>query len=133
MHFVEVLNSINEEKCVQEFLRWCDDSPKINDTRIAIEQAIEKLKSISPNYSEEFTLHIGKSEDEEVAYDYAYLLGHDKTESYSFVVAPWADILGYMVEEDELVKYEKEYFVALVLWEMTWFGFDEESIRKRVE
>ena len=34
-------------------------------------------------------------------------------------------------DDKEIENYEREYFVSLVLWEMTWFGYDEETIQNR--
>jgi hypothetical protein len=37
------------------------------------------------------------------------------------------------VDESSLSFYGYEKYAALVLWEMTWFGFDEETIQERMK
>ena len=56
-----------------------------------------------------------------------------KDSCYSFEIVPWAEILGYRVVENDLENYTKEYYVMLVLWEMTFFGYDEETIHNRAK
>ena len=34
------------------------------------------------------------------------------------------------MNEDELAKYTQEYYVVLVLWELTFYGYDEETVQK---
>ena len=46
---------------------------------------------------------------------------------------PWANTLGYKVDECSLSFYGYEKFVAFVLWEMTWLGYDEKTIQEKVE
>ena len=52
-------------------------------------------------------------------------------EVYSLEANPCAKTIGYIVDEKSLSIYGNERFATLVLWEMTWFGYDEETIRKK--
>jgi len=56
----------------------------------------------------------------------------NNTERFGLEVNSWADTLGYLVDEKSLSIYGYEAFTALVLWEITWFGFDEETIKNHV-
>ena len=131
MYFADLLTSIDKELCIQEFLKKCDDAPDINRLIDALNQAIENMKYLRPVYSETTTIHIGQAEEQNESYDYAYLIidGDDEYE-YRFEVVPWAEVLGYRIDDKEFENYEREYYVSLVLWEMTWFGYDEETIQK---
>ena len=51
-------------------------------------------------------------------------------EVYSLEANPCAKTIGYIVDEKSLSIYGNERFATLVLWEMTWFGYDEETIQK---
>ena len=75
---------------------------------------------------------IGHAENEDESYDYAYLLEDNKQE-YSFEVVPWDDVLGYALDTEEFEKYDKEYYAMLILWEITWFGYDEETIQNKMK
>ena len=131
MYFSELINSVDKEKTVQVFLERCDESPDINKTKDAISETIDIIKTMTPNYSDEYTIHVGL--DEKDTSDFTYILGQDEKEPLGIEIDDWSNILGYKIGEDELKKYDREYVVASVLWEMTWFGYDEETIKKHIE
>lgn len=61
-------------------------------------------------------------------------------ESYAYDLSPWAEILGYEVDTDNALEVGPVPLAATVLWEMTFFGFDEahvdaerEELRRRAE
>ena len=49
------------------------------------------------------------------------------------MINPWNDTCGYQVDADSVKKYGKEKFVVCVLWEMTWLGFSNEKVQKKVK
>lgn len=131
MYFADLLTSIDKELCIQEFLKICGGAPNINRLIDVLNQAIENMKHLRPIYSVTSTIHIGRAEDQSETYDYAYLIedGDDEHE-YSFEIVSWAEVLGYRIDDKELENYDREYYASLVLWEMTWFGYDEETIQR---
>ena len=61
-------------------------------------------------------------------------------DSYAYDLSPWAEILGYEVDPDNAFEVGPVPLAAAVLWEMTFFGFDEahvdaerEELRRRAE
>src|SRR5262245_19088261 len=46
---------------------------------------------------------------------------------------PWSEWLGMAIDTDTLARCSSEEIAAHCLWEMTWDGFDEETIRKEWE
>ena len=54
-------------------------------------------------------------------------------ENFGIEITPWKEVLGWIVDADTLLIYSKEVFTAAVLWEITWFGYDETIIQKKVE
>lgn len=131
MYFYEVIKRCDLELVIQEFLTFCVDSPDRNATEQAIRNAIKILGRMEAIISNKGILYARKVEDEE--YDAVYLFDTMKKEVYSIEDIPWAETLGNIVEEKSLSIYGDEKFVALVLWEMTWFGYDESSIQERVK
>ena len=132
MYFADLLTFVDKELCIQKFLERCEDVPDIDRLTTALSQAIDNLKSLRPNFSDKSTIHIGRAEENNGSYDYAFLIvDGDDEYTYSFEAVPWSDVLGYRVDDKEIENYEREYFVSLVLWEMTWFGYDEETIQNR--
>ena len=53
-------------------------------------------------------------------------------QSYALEFASWAKWLGYEVEQATLKKMPKEEIVAHCLWEITFFGFTQNKIRRRL-
>lgn len=66
-------------------------------------------------------------------YHIVYALREHDTEKYGFELNPWADTLGYLTDSSSIAKYSRENYIAHVLWEMTYFGFDEASIHQKIE
>ena len=61
-------------------------------------------------------------------------------DSYAYDLSPWAEILGYEVDTDNAFEVGPVPLATAVLWEMTFFGFDEahidaerEELRRRAE
>lgn len=61
-------------------------------------------------------------------------------DSYAYDLSPWAEILGYEVDPDNALEVGTVSLAAAVLWEMTFFGFEEahvdaerEELRRRAE
>ena len=131
MYFYEVIEKCDLELVVQEFLTFCVDSLDIKATEQAIRNAIKTLTRMEAITSDTGILYAGKVEDEE--YDAAYLFDTMEKEVYSIEANPWAETLGYIADEKSLSIYGNEKFVALVLWEMTWFGYDESSIQEALK
>ena len=133
MYFADLVKAINVDKCIDEFLARSDDAHDINRLKDALYQMIEVLKSKKPNYTDNCVIHIGHAENEDESYDYAYLLENNNPQVYSFEVVPWDDVLGYALDAEEFEKYDKEYYAMLILWEITWFGYDEETIQNKMK
>lgn len=136
MYFFELLDQADLAKSMEIFLSKCTESPDIDSTRAGLEKVIGNLKALEPNIDDSSTICIvsdGEDESNPEHYDEALLICEGDEQSYCIMAAPWADVAGYRVDEESLSQYEKEYIVALVLWEITWLGFDEETIQKQVE
>ena len=49
-------------------------------------------------------------------------------ESYAFEFSPWTEILGYEIDVRNACDVGATELCAAVIWEMTFFGFDEEQV-----
>lgn len=57
-------------------------------------------------------------------------------DSYGFNLSPWAEILGYEVDERNAQDVGGAALCAAVIWEMTFFGLDEQAVeaeRKKLD
>ena len=64
--------------------------------------------------------------------DNVYLLDIIDQKTYAIEASSWANILGCRVDEKSLSDYGNEKFTTLILWEITWFGYDEKTIQDRL-
>jgi len=59
-------------------------------------------------------------------------LEKDIQQSYALDYTPWSKWLGYEVDQSVLKKLSKEEIVAHCLWEMTFAGFTQGKIRRKI-
>lgn len=135
MYFYQVLQSCDEFKVVSEFLAIikCQDKCSVNKN---IRDALKTLSQKTPKKSDNEVLFIEQLKDRqdegENLYN-VYLLDRSDNKTYSIEAVPWADVLGYTVDKASIAKYGDVKFTALVLYEMTYFGFSEEQIRNTIK
>ena len=131
MYFYEVFGKCDLEVVVHEFLKLAVDSPDINVTEEVFRRAIKILNEMEPVRSDTEILCIEKIQGERID-DNDYL--HDITDqkTYAIEATSWANILGCRVDEKSLSDYGNEKFTTLILWEITWFGYDEKTIQDRL-
>lgn len=113
-------------------MELCSDSPDIQQTERACRKAFDTLCGMDPGISDKDTIFIEKTELYGEPFDAVFVSEANDTERYGLEINPWTDTLGYLVDEKSLSAYGYEAFTALVLWEITWFGFDEEKIKNQV-
>jgi hypothetical protein len=51
--------------------------------------------------------------------------------AYGLSLVPWAEWLGMAIDIDTLARCSRDEVVAHCLWEMTWYGYDEDRIQKK--
>ena len=135
MYFYEVIKECDEELLVREFLFLCDNSPDIKHTEKAIRNALMSIREMKAKTSDKKVIIIEKVISDEIfdgEFDRVYVLDTSDNKTYGLEINPWSDTLGYKVDDNNLFFYGYEKFAALVLWEITWFGYDEVTIQERV-
>ena len=135
MYFYQVLQSCDEFKVVSEFLAMikCQDKCSVNKN---IRDALKTLSHKTPKKSDNEVLFIEQLKDRqdegENLYN-VYLLDRSDKKTYSIEAVPWDEVLGYAVDKASLSTYGNVKFAALVLYEITYFGFSEEQIRNTIK
>lgn len=135
MYFYQVLQSCDEFKVVSEFLAMikCQDKCSVNKN---IRDALKTLSQKTPKKSDNEVLFIEQLKDRqdegENLYN-VYLLDRSDKKTYSIEAVPWDEVLGYAVDEASIAKYGDVKFTALVLYEMTYFGFSEKQIQNTIK
>lgn len=133
MYFYEVIEQCDTDAAVRFFLELCTNSPDIQHTEQCIRHTIAELKRMQAVKSDSEIIEIERVSAGNEAYDAVRM--HDLADhtQYGLEANPWKATLGYTVDEKSLSEYGKERFAALVLWEMTWFGFDDETVQNHVK
>lgn len=133
MYFYEVFGKCDLEVVVDEFLKLAVDSPDINVTEEVFRGAIKILNEMEPEKSDTEILCIEKIQESGWIDDNVYLLDTTDQKTYAIEASSWANILGCRVDEKSLSDYGNEKFTTLILWEITWFGYDEKTIQDRLK
>lgn len=130
MLFLELLNKCDEEKLVKQYLLLKETSNSHVEQKIR--EVIADLNNRIPvKFNMTMVLEKGVSEDGEV--DIIFLNDNVEDNVYSFEGLPWGAIMGCEVEEKSLTEIgSNERFAALVLFEMTYFGYSDDDVQRRI-
>lgn len=95
----------------------------------------ETLRLIRPRYSNEGMVidirRVGRGKNAYFAVS-GICLEKDTQQSYALEYTPWSKWLGYEVSRSVLHKLSKEEIAAHCLWEMTFAGFTQEKIWRKI-
>lgn len=131
MLFLELLNKCDEEKLVKQYLLLKETSDSHVEQKIR--EVIADLNNRIPvKFNMTMVLEKGITEDGEEV-DIIFLNDNVEDNVYSFEGLPWGAIMGCEVEEKSLTEIgSNERFAALVLFEMTYFGYSDEDVQRRI-
>lgn len=133
MLFLELLNKCDEDELVKQYLLLKETSDS-HHVEQKIREVIADLKynRIPVRFNMTMVLEKGVTEEcEEV--DIIFLNDNVEDNVYSFEGLPWGAIMGCEVEEKSLTEIgSNERFAALVLFEMTYFGYSDETVQFRI-
>ena len=125
MYVYELINTCDKEELYQNFVDMCDGiREKSSDEFVLL---LQKMADIEPNTSDSMCVYVSKERevDGSVFYD---VYGQSEEEPGTFwalEASRWNDILGYRVAEESLQKYSECSVFAAILYEMTWFGYEQ--------
>ena len=57
---------------------------------------------------------------------------HYNLSGYSFELTRWKDVLGYNIDEENVYEYGIEKAASVILYEITYFGYDQRKILNRI-
>lgn len=132
MLFLELLNKCDEDELVKQYLLLKETSDGHVEQRIKEVIADLKYNRIPVKFNMTMVLEKGVTEDGEEV-DIIFLRDNEEDNVYSFEGLPWGAIMGCEVEEKSLTEVgSNERFAALVLFEMTYFGYSDEDVQLRI-
>lgn len=132
MLFLELLNKCDEDELVKQYLLLKETYNSHVEQEIREVIADLKYNRIPVRFNMTMVLEKGITEEcEEV--DIIFLNDNVEDNVYSFEGLPWGAIMGCEVEEKSLTEIgSNERFAALVLFEMTYFGYSDEDVQHRI-
>ena len=113
------------------------DYPEEEKNLSGYEEVFNYLKSI-PVSESSMAIEIKRVTDDFDKEEYADVSGkikaadgetEEQVESYALEFTPWSEWLGMAIDEDTLNRYTEPEIIAHCLYEMTFIGFDEETIQ----
>lgn len=133
MHTVtiqELINKVSFDKVKDIIIR---EYPSQKSNIIGYQKVFEHLHTIKPCKSNIKFLQIEEViENDGDKWHCVSGLTKDK-KAYAIEYNPWCEWLSLNIEQNTLDTLSAEEIMAHVLYEMTWAGFDEETIHKDAE
>lgn len=92
----------------------------------------ELLQKEPTENQESFTIYIEDVEDVDNNHTYPSVFGKEKgsQETFRFNLTPRNEVLGYIVSEEAIQKYSIPGVIAYTLYDITFYGIQEERIEQ---
>jgi len=133
--FIQLKDLYYEDKSEEE----------LRDLRNNYFKVFSKLQNIRPDIDgENFCISIDKAFEWEInendqvieteeSYWHVHGINRDTNEAYAIEFDPWSEWLGWDVSREQIKELGKNTYMAHILWEMTYSGFEESDIRDMIE
>lgn len=100
------------------------------------ENVFEKLLLIDPEHMDMSIVTTKVKDGEDVYIDVSGLHNHPKNEEENYLqgleLTPWRKWLGMDISKDSLNEFSELELIVHCLYEMTFVGFDEDDIERRI-
>lgn len=103
--------------------------PKSQTSLTGYHRAFVSLTETLPAKSE-FTLAI-RPQEENPSAKYACAIANGQ--QFDLLIIPWNEVLGMVIEPATLARHTTPEITAYIIWELTFLGFDEDTIRRKKE
>lgn len=115
--------------------------PKENKNISGYETVFNNLKTLVPAETD-FSIAVSNEKDDFDNEEYVHVSGYknhpednpdDQSNSYALEFTNWSEWLGMDLDEKSLKDFTELELISHCLYEMTFFGFDQETIQKEME
>ena len=130
MQFKELVDKYKFSDIKELFLKLYPDHDKSID---GFEFVLEKLKKIKPQPSD-MKIIIEEIKDgliEDLIYANVSGIKPESDLRWAIEDTPWHQWLDMGIDETTFEKYNEKEILCHCVWEMTWFGFNQESIKDK--
>ena len=111
------------------YLNKSHSKNKITEADLAYSNVFESLKVLPKNSSPKLELHLQNAKIDEEKYISVNLYDGDSDEVFACDFQPWSDLIDCRVNSH--ADLSDDQILAHILWELTFWGFSEESIQKQ--
>jgi len=132
--FKELLQQVKYENVEKVILKFYPDE-KNNVEAGGYREVFEELLDLKPKFREKkWYIVIRKIIDEDGFYYDVSGKPANEEQLYGLEYTPWEEWLGFYIDSKNIPSdFTKEDIVAHCLWEMTWCGFSQDEIQKRIK
>jgi hypothetical protein len=92
----------------------------------------DELMKLKPKRSD-CVLSIKHVKNVEEEYEDVFGISKKDNQNYALEFTPWQEWLGMEVDQKTLKKYSKSSIIANCIYEMTFYGFDQKKIKKKMD
>lgn len=105
------------------------------------ETVFNSLKTLSPMETD-FSIVVSNEKDDFDNEEYVHVCGYnnhsednedESPNSYALELTDWSEWLGMDLDEKSLSEFTELEFISHCLYEMTFFGFDQETIQEEMD
>lgn len=134
MRLFEIINEISFDSLEIAFVASNYKYEKYKDD---YKKMFLELRNREPELNNEFEIIIDKEfneddEENDTFYYYAHSYNILEKQHYGLMLTSWNEWLGMNIAETTLEKYSYPEIVMHCMGEMTYFGFNEESLKEEV-
>ena len=122
-----VLNS--DWKKIEKILLTLDE---INKNLDGYKKVYEELLNLKPKKSD-CILKIKHVKNDEEEYEDVFGTSKNDDQDYALEFTYWQEWLDMEIDSKTLKKYSKPSIIANCIYEMTFFGFDQKKIKKKMD
>lgn len=101
----------------------------------AYENFYNYLLGLTPTIDDTYEIHVYEYEsifDSTEIYTNVSAWNIEEEQYYAISFMPRKEILGMRIEEDSFQEYEKHELLAHILWEISYDGFTQEQVDKKL-
>lgn len=95
-------------------------------------KVFNKIKNLKPKNSK-FTIILGEGEFGDETWIDVFGVNEDDNVSYAIEFVEWCEWIGMNIGVDTLLNFDDIEIIIHCLYEMTYFGFEEEIIKEQEE
>ncbi len=129
MKLKDLIDSYNWETISNTFLQ-CYPRQEDQQNLPGYQEVFATLQTLEPETTR-LQLLIENIADEPDQF-VASVSGQDETGSYGIEFMDWRERLGMEVRDDMLEQFPQPEIIVYCLWEMTFFGYDQEPIQAKL-